>query len=343
MAWYDDSRPYVSASERRQRAAREMAKRTKRGLAVEPVAIDGRTIARTFWGKAWNEHLERYCDLENRLPRGRTYVRNGSVLHLAIEACRIEALVQGSRATPYKVEVSIAGLPRASWKEMVGACAGEIDSLVELLQGKLSNGVMRVVTDPHRGLFPSAAQIEMKCSCPDWATMCKHVAAVLYGIGARLDTKPELLFVLRGVDHLELLDTRSPVTAPSHGGARKRLDDEELGSVFGIEIDVGAGTGAGPGRTSPSGTGAPKARGGGAKASAIDATRTRRSSAAIGETLDTIVALLRRHPSGLRAEQIRAELQVPATALPRPIAEGLAAKRIRKTGHKRSTTYHAGR
>jgi|SRR5882672_5605800 len=241
MAW-QEFRPYVSAAERKRRAAREVARRKKKGLAVQPVAIEGRAIARTFWGSAWCDHLERHCDVENRLPRGRTYVRNGSVMHLGIGPQRIDALVQGSEL--YEVSVSIAALGKPRWKKIVSACSGQIDSLVELLQGKLSKGVMRVVTDPDKGLFPAPAHIEMQCSCPDWATMCKHVAAVLYGIGARLDTKPELLFVLRGVAVSELLASASagaakPNPRPAGVDGRKRMGHDELSSVFGIEIDSG--------------------------------------------------------------------------------------------------------
>jgi uncharacterized Zn finger protein len=321
MAWYQ-FRPYVSAAEKKRQAAKAMAKRAKKGLPVEAVAIEGRAIARTFWGKAWCDHLERYCDFENRLPRGRTYVRNGSVVHLGIAPRRIEAFVQGSEL--YEVEVSIAGLARPRWKKIVGACAGQIDSLVELLQGKVSSGVMKIVTDPREGLFPATAQIEMKCSCPDWATMCKHVAAVLYGIGARLDTKPELLFVLRGVDHLELLDAKAAARATKDESvARNRIADDQLASVFGIEIDAGVTS---RGRTETR-----------------DARRARRSASEIAETVDEIVALLKRHPNGLRAEQIRDALGLPSAALPRPIAEGLSRKRLLKKGQKRATTYFAGR
>jgi uncharacterized Zn finger protein len=241
LAWYE-YRPYVSVGERLRQGAREVAKRSKKGLAVEPVKIEGRTIARTFWGKAWCDHLEGYSDYENRLPRGRTYVRNGSVLHLGLAPGRIDALVQGSEL--YEVSVEVAPLARPRWKTVVSACSGQIDSLVELLQGKLSRGVMQVVTDRDRGLFPAPAQIKMKCSCPDWATMCKHVAAVLYGIGARLDERPELLFTLRKVDHLELLSAGTkPSKAPRAAGART-LAASDLGSVFGIDVDVGQGRAA---------------------------------------------------------------------------------------------------
>jgi uncharacterized Zn finger protein len=240
LAYYDFP-PYVPAAERRRRAALEIAKRKKKGLAVEPVVIEGRAIARTFWGKAWCAHLERYSDYANRLPRGRTYARNGSVVHLDIGHARVDALVQGTDL--YEVRVTIDALPAPQWKKIVGACAGQIDSLVELVQGKLSSGVMKIVTEPSSGLFPRPAQIRMECSCPDSAGMCKHVAAVLYGTGARLDGKPELLFVLRGVDHLDLIEGAAqakPSSSRRKGPARQQIATHDLSSVFGIELDTGA-------------------------------------------------------------------------------------------------------
>jgi uncharacterized Zn finger protein len=236
MAGWYEFRPYVSATERRRRGAREVAKRSKKGLAVEPVTIEGRALARTFWGKAWCDHLESYSDFANRLPRGRTYVRNGSVLHLGVGPGRIDALVQGSEL--YEVSVSVAPLAKPRWKNIVSGCAGQIDSLVELLQGKLSHGVMKVVTDRDRGLFPAPRQIQMECSCPDWANMCKHVAAVLYGIGSRLDERPDLLFTLRKVDHLELLSAGTKAPRASLGSDARTIAPSHLANVFGIEIDT---------------------------------------------------------------------------------------------------------
>ncbi len=229
--------PYVPAAQRRARIAREIARRTKKGAAVEPVLIKGQVIAKTFWGKAWCNHLDACSDFANRLPRGRTYVRNGSVLHLAVGERRVEALVQGSEL--YEVTVEIEALAKARWRAIVSACGGQISSLVELLQGRLSTGVMTIVTHHDRGLFPAPAQIEMRCSCPDSATMCKHVAAALYGVGARLDTKPDLLFLLRGVDHLELIDGAAAASVPSAAPEKtRRLASHELAGVFGIELDT---------------------------------------------------------------------------------------------------------
>ena len=237
MGWYYGFKPYVSVAQRRQKAQREMEKRRKQGHAVSPVVIPGRTIASTFWGKAWCENLESYSDFANRLPRGRTYVRNGSVVHLEIQPGKIAALVSGSEL--YKVEITIKALPDQHWKCVKGQCAGQIGSLVELLQGRLSKSVMDVVTQRSGGLFPKPAEIEMKCSCPDWAGMCKHVAAVMYGVGARLDEKPDLLFLLRKVDHLELIAGAVNATTAVRVGkprGKKTIAAGELADVFGIEM-----------------------------------------------------------------------------------------------------------
>lgn len=227
---------YVPVPERRAKAKRKAAKLRKAGHTLKPVEISGRAIACTFWGKAWCKNLEAYSDYANRLPRGRTYARNGSVLDLQIAEGRIDALVSGSRL--YEISIRIDPLPEERWQAIRGECAGQIDSLVELLQGKLSRGVMDVVTRRSAGLFPSPREIHLACSCPDWAEMCKHVAASLYGVGARLDHEPEMLFALRAVDPTEMIEEaidrgvtqREP--APGH-----RLEVDDLSAVFGVDID----------------------------------------------------------------------------------------------------------
>lgn len=229
-------KPYVSAAERRAKAARELEKQKSKGRVVSPVRIEGRTIATTFWGKAWCENLERYSDYANRLPRGRTYVRNGSVVDLQIEPGAIKASVSGSRL--YKVVLNVAPVPKAKWKAICTDCTGGIDSLVELLQGRFSKNVMERICRQGQGLFPTPGEIKLSCSCPDWADMCKHVAAVLYGTGARFDRQPELLFRLRGVDHSELI-THAATVAPlgkRKPASAKVLVDQDLGEMFGLDI-----------------------------------------------------------------------------------------------------------
>src|SRR6266849_327837 len=215
--------PYVPVAERRRQAERKLAKLKKKGQSIAPVTIEGRTIATTFWGKSWCANLERYSDYENRIPRGRTYVRNGSVVDLQIGKGEITAMVAGSEL--YKIKITIAPVKAARWKAICRDCAGTIDSLVELLQGRLAKGVMDRVCREGDGLFPSPTEIKLSCSCPDWADMCKHVAAALYGVGARLDQKPQLLFVLRGVEENELI-----------AGAAKMLDDSNVAALFGLEM-----------------------------------------------------------------------------------------------------------
>lgn len=241
MAWrrYDDDYgwpPYVSAAERRRKAAQEAARLAKKGQIVSPVVIEGVKIARTFWGKAWCENLERYSDFSNRLPRGRTYVRNGSVVDLQIQRGTVTAVVSGSSV--YRVEVKVAPVPGPRWKAICEDCAGAIDSLVALLEGKLSEAVMSRLCRQETGLFPLPAEIKFKCSCPDRASMCKHVAAVLYGIGARFDVKPELLFTLRDVDQQNLISNAGAGMTKTRKGpaAAKLLEAEDLSEMFGIDI-----------------------------------------------------------------------------------------------------------
>ena len=231
---YYGYKPYVPVAERRAQAAREVAKRTKKGQTISPVLIEGRTIASTFWGQAWCANLEGYSDFENRLPRGRTYVRNGSIVHLKIANGRIEALVSGSEL--YEIKIEVAPLPKENWRALKGQCTGKIGSLVELLQGKLSKAVMEKVTNREDGLFPKPKEIKMRCSCPDGAWMCKHIAATLYGVGNRLDASPELLFVLRGVDHLELIEQAIPTAPLRTSSSAPTISTDDLGAIFDIEI-----------------------------------------------------------------------------------------------------------
>ena len=228
--------PYVPVAERRRQAERKLAKLKKQGQAVAPVRIEGRTIASSFWGKSWCTNLERYSDYETRLPRGRSYVRNGSVLDLQISKGKVEAMVAGSSL--YKIKITIAPVTPARWKAICRDCAGAVDSLVELLQGRLSKAVMERVCREGDGLFPMPGEIKLSCSCPDWADMCKHVAAALYGAGARLDEKPQLLFVLRGVDESELLAAAGQDLARTTAvpGAAKILDDNDVAALFGLEM-----------------------------------------------------------------------------------------------------------
>jgi uncharacterized Zn finger protein len=233
---YFEWRPYVPVAERRRQAERQLAKLKKKGQVIAPVTIEGRIIAKSFWGMSWCQNLERYSDYANRLPRGRTYVRNGSVMDLRIAKGEVVAMVAGSSL--YTVKATIAPVKTPRWKAICRDCSGTIDSLVELLQGRLAKGVMDRVCREGDGLFPAPGEIKLSCSCPDWADMCKHVAAVLYGIGARLDQTPQLLFVLRGVDENDLLagtGPNLPLARSAHAKATV-LEDTDMAALFGLEM-----------------------------------------------------------------------------------------------------------
>jgi len=230
-------KPYIPVAQRKRKAAAALAQQKARtGQAPSPVSIEGRKIALTFWGKAWCDNLESYSDYANRLPRGRTYVRNGSVVDLRLESGQVTARVSGSRL--YKVSIEVKAMAPAKWKALCAESSGAIDSMVELLQGRFAKGVMERLCQPRSGLFPAPADMSFSCSCPDWASMCKHVAASLYGVGSRLDQSPELFFTLRQVKGADLIaGAGQALVKPVAGPAASRvLSSAGLDDLFGLDL-----------------------------------------------------------------------------------------------------------
>ncbi|MCQ2379920.1 MAG: SWIM zinc finger family protein [Victivallaceae bacterium] len=236
FGYYNSFPPYVTVAEKKERNAKLAKRLAKGGKSLKPIVLAGRTIAKTFWGKAWCDNIESYNDYANRLPRGRSYVREGAVLDLRIGKGRVSALVAGSSRTPYEVEIDIKPLSAERWKKLKAKCTGKISSLVSLIQGDLPPEVLAEFCSRETGLFPEPSEIKMSCSCPDYATLCKHVAAVLYGIGSRLDEDPSLFFTLRNVDGNELVDAESIVSNLSDG-VESEIAPENLENVFGVAFD----------------------------------------------------------------------------------------------------------
>jgi len=323
---FDEWAPYVPVAERRRKAAGAMARLANKGQTISPVVVQGSTIATTAWGKAWCANMESYSDYANRLPRGRTYVRNGSVVDLQITPGTVAAKVSGSSI--YCTTITVKPVPKENWQQICAACAGGIDSLVELLQGRFSRSVMDRLCRQGDGLFPAPKDIRFDCSCPDSATLCKHVAAVLYGVGARLDSQPELLFTLRQVDPAELLSKAGSglVTAPAAG--ERTLADDDLGALFGLEMDGSTATAsAAPMQPRPA------ARPGRAARPAAKPTRAR-------DPASRLLAALRQAGS-LDNAAARAATGLDAAAV-RPLLRQLVADgHARVQGQRRGTRYVA--
>ena len=234
---------YVTLAEKKAKAEKKLAQLRKKRPDITPVVIEGKTLARTWWGKSWNRNLERYADYSNRIGRGKNYVRHGAVLDLKIKGGLVTALVQGTRAKPYEVVVRIAPVKKANWDHIRKQCKGELRSLADLLSGKFPKGLGDIFLSEGKGLFPTPKEISFDCSCPDWASMCKHVAATLYGIGARLDEDPLLFFTLRQADTEELV-TRAvqgktgDLLARAARKSTRVIDDADLSGLFGIDMDI---------------------------------------------------------------------------------------------------------
>ncbi|WP_347275526.1 hypothetical protein [Candidatus Kuenenia sp.] len=234
---------YVSVGEKQQRAKNTLEQLKKKNKDIKPVILAGNTLAKTWWGKAWNKNLEGYADYSNRIGRGRSYVRCGSVLDLKIREGMITSLVQGSDSSPYSIEITINTLEKGIWEEVKDFCKGKLDSLQELLMGKFPKTLDELFTTHGKGLFPSPKEIKFDCSCPDWASMCKHIAATLYGVGARLDDDPNLFFLLRKIEIGDLIsetvkDKTEELLTRAKRKSSRIIEDQDLSSVFGIEMDT---------------------------------------------------------------------------------------------------------
>jgi uncharacterized Zn finger protein len=239
MSFYDYDYVHVSVAQKKEKARKSMEKLKRTMPDIEPVVIEGSVIAKTWWGKAWNKNLESYADYSNRIGRGRSYVREGAVLHLKLEKGTIHALVQGSTAKPYQVEIGIDPLDEKTWKQITLLCNRRIESLEQLVSGKFPKELESLFTTRQEGLFPSPREIHFHCSCPDSARLCKHVAAVLYGVGARLDHNPMLLFSLRMIPVEDLIkrsiaDKMANMLKNADKKSPRVIGDDQVHNLFGV-------------------------------------------------------------------------------------------------------------
>ena len=240
MSKYWDTMAYgqPTATEIQRNAAQSKKKEKKKGNKLEPVTVQGRNIVQNWWGRAWCENLEQYADYESRLDRGKRYVRAGAVLDLKIQKGKILARVQGTRKVPYKVEIRISPLSEEKCQSIIEKCGSKIENMEELLNGNFPVQ-MQELFQGKDGLFPTPREISFSCSCPDWALLCKHVAAALYGVGVRLDEQPLLFFELRGIEIGRFIDVtianRVEAMLANEGRASSRIiEDEDIGALFGV-------------------------------------------------------------------------------------------------------------
>lgn len=227
-----------AAAQLKKNAVNTIHKEKSKGKILEPVIIEGRSIVKSWWGNAWCDNLEKYADYESRLDRGKRYVRTGAVVDLKIQKGKVLARVQGRRKTPYKVEIRISPLSEERCQQIISRCGKRIDNLERLLKGDFPEELKELFLG-NGGLFPEPREISFNCSCPDWALLCKHVAAVLYGIGARFDENPLLFFELRGIDVGRFVDVTlanrvESMLANADAPSKRIIADEKWTELFGL-------------------------------------------------------------------------------------------------------------
>lgn len=235
----DDDFSQPSAAELRRKAEQSKKRSADSKKALEPVLIDGRQIAKTWWGEAWCTNLENYADYRNRIGRGKRHVRADTVIDMKMKGGTIKARVQGSRRTPYRVEIEIDPMPEARYKAVLKSLDSRIENLEALVNGDFPMAMKSLFTDLKSGLFPNPREIHFTCSCPGWASMCKHVAAVLYGIGNRLDHDPLLFFAMRGIDVSDFIqrsvkDKLSSMLKNADTHSHRIIDDQSVEELFGV-------------------------------------------------------------------------------------------------------------
>ena len=228
---FDEDTPHLSAAARKALAEQER----KRVLAENPDFIPLRVthtqkLARSFWGQAWNRNLDTYQDYDTRFDRGRRHLRAGAVVNLQLIGPQVEAHVWDHRL--YPVSATFAPLDTEKWAAFRKDSAGEFDSLVALLQGKVSDTLLARIIDPQKGLFPERQALTYRCTCLDDAPLCEHIAAVLYGIGVCFDENAELFFSLRAISIHDWMQTLGDCLLQEVGPPSA----QELGDLFDIDL-----------------------------------------------------------------------------------------------------------
>jgi uncharacterized Zn finger protein len=243
MGYYSWGFPqYVSVGEKRAKVQKKLEQLKKKNPSITPLILQGAKLAHTWWGIAWNKNLEKYADYSNRISRGRSYIRNGFVLDFKISPGEVTSLVQGTGSRPYEVVIKIKPLNKEAWNEIKKQCEGKIESLQELIEGRFPRELIEIFTAKGKGLFPLPKEIKFSCSCPDWASMCKHVAATLYGVGVKLDDDPKLFFLLRKAEMDDLItealrDKSKKMLKKAEKKTSRVIDDLDAVKMFGIDID----------------------------------------------------------------------------------------------------------
>lgn len=357
MSRYDGFPEYVSVAQKRAKAKRKLQALRKKNPNIQPIVIEGTSIARTWWGKSWNQNLERYADYSNRIERGRSYVRHGAVLDLQIKPGKIYALVQGSQARPYEVVISIKALNKTTWKSVRETAEGQLDSLSELLAGKFPKPLQELFFAKEDGLFPNPREIDFDCSCPDWASMCKHVAASLYGVGARLDEEPSLFFKLRQIDMADLItqavkSTSQALLKKAGIKSSRVLKDTNLTDVFGIKLDEDIDFAQRANKPTAKGKKKrPEGRKQRASANPSKGTTARSSEkprgksrgkptktqavptkAAVGTIIDIVVSAIPKSQKTTRVADICARVDLSEQQVRNAVVRAVARGRLRKTG-----------
>lgn len=239
MAYYNRFPAYQTIDELKTKNIKKKKTYLKKHPDASPIVLEGK-LGKTWWGKSWNQNLERYADYENRLGRGKKYIKAEAILDFHIEEGRIYGEIAGSGRKIYNVDISIDTIDEQDWKQIQKVCGRRIDSLEQLLAGQFPNELKDIFFVKDHGLFPSSSQIHIYCDCPDYARLCKHAAAFLYATSIALDNNPTLFFELRGISmdafiNKALGENLDDLIEKSKQKSNRILEDEDLEALFHLD------------------------------------------------------------------------------------------------------------
>ncbi len=238
MSFYDYGY-YETKAEKRRRIGEKLERLRKTDPNIAPLTIEGNTLAKSWWGKAWGKNLESYADYKSRLSRGKNYVKQGAILDLKIEEGKVNSKISGSGSKIYDCEIHIERLSDERLKKILEHCQNKISTLDALLTGDFSEELLELFQDKSYGLFPSPDEISFRCDCPDVANICKHVAATLYAIGTKFDDDPMFFFELRQIESENLIQKsveKKLENMLEHVGKKtsRTMDASKISDVFGL-------------------------------------------------------------------------------------------------------------
>ena len=189
--------------------------------------IRGRAYQYNWWSRRWLQILEESIDA-GRLTRGRSYARKGQVVEIDVEPGLVSASVQGTRKKPYQIKLGFETVTDEAKELLLLRFRERASFAAKLLAHEMPEEMEEVFKETGIPLFMRKSAIRrFKCTCPDDATPCKHIIAVLLLLAEVIDDDPFLLLKLRGIDRERMISLLTSESAAEGSDAFDSCEEWE--------------------------------------------------------------------------------------------------------------------